>query len=466
MSPDPRKPISLPKGTASGASPKPPEASPVGDGLKKTSGEEKKGKALVAYLSNALMLVFVGVALISFYLVAKELISIQRLTGEKESIRKQIAEGRQSLSNLVGEISRFEVEAKRAEGNATDLTEREKIIADEIKRANEKLLKADADKNNALAEKHEANVEKNKADVLKKSWQIAAIESSQRDKILKSDINASVSEKNRLNKEIRSLKAELTARKSELQQLEPEKIELAEVQEKIKKLQGMVAEVREKEVTLSGLQTQENFLAEQNKDIEFELAQDGRTKIKLDKEILSLQSQVKSATKEEEGIRDSIEKARGQLAGGNKRIEDKQKEIFTINARVQDLNSTKTSLEIQKSALEKQIDSLRSQQKILNAEKVRLEQGIEVLEEKKSALGNNAPLLEQAESNLKKARGERIKATEEATAATATRDRMIRENAGLETERQRLEGLKKKLLAEIGNLEREKKDLETPRPPQ
>ena len=100
MSPDPRKPISLPKGTASGASPKPPKASPVGDGLKKTSGEEKKGKALVAYLSNALMLVLVGGALISFYLVATELVEIQRFKGEKESIQQEIAVGKQKQSSL------------------------------------------------------------------------------------------------------------------------------------------------------------------------------------------------------------------------------------------------------------------------------------------------------------------------------------------------------------------------------
>ena len=61
---------------------------------------------------------------------------------------------------------------------------------------------------------------------------------------------------------------------------------------------------------------------------------------------------------------------------------------------------------------------------------------------------------------MEQARIERIKAIEEATDATATRDRMIRENAKLDTEMQRLEGLKKKLLADIGSLQGEKKDLE------
>jgi len=452
MSPDPRKPISLPKGTASGASPKPPEASPVGDGLKKTSGEEKKGKALVAYLSNALMLVFVGVALISFYLVAKELISIQRLTGEKESIRKQIAEGRQSLSNLVGEISRFDVEARRAEANATDLTEREGVIANEVKQRESKLKEVITRKDET-----EKIINEGRQKAYKTLEQNAFYE--ERLKHFRKDINASGSEKNRLNKEIRSLKAELTATKSELQQLEPQKIELAEVEEKIKKLQGMVGEVREKEATLSGLQTQSDLLEKRLQSLNNELAGGTQRKEILDEEISSKLSKLKSEKEKESGIKESINR-------GNKQIEDKQKEIFTLNARVQDLNAKKASLEIENPALVNQIDSLRTKLQTLSNEKARLEQGIEDLEEKKSALGNIPTLLEQAESNAEKARLEGIKATEEATTATATRDRMIRENAGLETERQRLEGLKKKLLAEIGSLESKKKDLETPSPTQ
>ena len=180
--------------------------------------------------------------MISFYLVAAELVEIQRFARE---IQQEIAVGKEKYSSLLKQIAELEVEAERADANATLMGKKEAEISNRVSLVNDKLTRALLERKKAVEDKDAANEEKQKANLSNQYWGMSA-RNLQRDAQLKSQIRESIIERATLNDEISDLKAELEKLKVEQQDLEP-KNELAEIQANIKQLQQILDNLRAQE---------------------------------------------------------------------------------------------------------------------------------------------------------------------------------------------------------------------------
>ena len=105
-----------------------------------TSPKQEK-RSWLTLLVAGLAVTFGGAALWSFYMVAGELLTITRLEGRKESLEADIKMKKQVLLNLQSDLSKNFMKAKIADENATRMRSEMLIVASDLKRSLEDLMR-------------------------------------------------------------------------------------------------------------------------------------------------------------------------------------------------------------------------------------------------------------------------------------------------------------------------------------